>query len=204
MFENMIEAYADYERNLAAIKKLSDLACDKDVSPYDLCVELYPEKILYNGPATIVFWKDGTKTVVKAMDGVDANPYHGFTAALAKKIYGSSSKVNKIVGKYAPKDKMSTDGKTICYEPESCRYFKTTMEAIRKVERLVLSKCWMSLNEIYSELGLAYSNPLWNEVGFGFMWPLKFDIKKVMGPTGERRYILRLATKPIREEDILP
>lgn len=102
MFENIIEAYVDYERNLAAIKKLSDLACD-------LCVELYPEKIIYNGPATIVFWKDGTKTVVKAMNGVDANPYHGFTAALAKKIYGSSSKVNKIVDKYAPEDRTSTE-----------------------------------------------------------------------------------------------
>ena len=165
---------------------------------------LYPEKIIYNGPATIVFWKDGTKTVVKAMDGVDANPYHGFTAALAKKIYGSSSKVNKIVGKYAPEDKMSTDGKIICYEPESCRYLETTMKAIRKVERLVLFKYWMSLNEIYSELGLAYSSPLWDEVGFCFLRPLKFDIKETKTPHGERCYILRLATEPIRKEDILP
>lgn len=203
MFENIIEAYADYERNLAAIKKLSDLACDKDVSPYDLCVELYPEKIIYNGPATIVFWKDGTKTVVKAMDGVDANPYHGFTAALAKKIYGSSSKVNKIVGKYAPEDEICAEEKILCYEPESRRYFETTMKAIRKVERLVLFKYWMSLNEIYSELGLAYSSPLWDEVGFSFMRPLKFDIKKSNIPYVERCYILRLATEPIRKEDIL-
>lgn len=75
----------------------------------DMSNLLYPKKIIYNGPATIVFWKDGTKTVVKAMNGVDANPYHGFTAALAKKIYCSSSKVNKIVDKYAPEDKTSTE-----------------------------------------------------------------------------------------------
>ena len=57
----------------------------------------HPVKIIYNPPATIVFWEDGTKTVVKAMEGTVFNPYHGFTAALAKRVYGSSTRVNKIV-----------------------------------------------------------------------------------------------------------
>jgi len=29
---------------------------------------LAPKKVIYNGPATIVFWNDGTKTVVKCSE----------------------------------------------------------------------------------------------------------------------------------------
>lgn len=56
-----------------------------------------PLKIIYNDPATIVFWRDGTKTVVKRMEKEKFNPYTAFCAALAKKIYGSNSAVNRIV-----------------------------------------------------------------------------------------------------------
>lgn len=58
---------------------------------------LYPKKVIFNGPATIVFWKDGTKTVVKCSENDKANPYNGFCAALAKKIFGNNSRVQKIV-----------------------------------------------------------------------------------------------------------
>lgn len=56
-----------------------------------------PERILYNDPATIVFWKDGTKTVVKKSKGEKFNKYNAFCAALAKKIFENNSRVNKIV-----------------------------------------------------------------------------------------------------------
>lgn len=62
------------------------------------------KKIIYNPPATIVFWEDGSKTVVKCSryDGYD--PYFGFLAALAKKVYGNPSRVRKIVDKWAPEE----------------------------------------------------------------------------------------------------
>ena len=58
---------------------------------------LVPEKILFKPPATIVFWKDGTKTVVKCMEGETFNEYFGFLAALGKKIFGTNSELNRIV-----------------------------------------------------------------------------------------------------------
>lgn len=58
---------------------------------------LTPKKVIFNGPATIVFWRDGTKTVVKCSENDKANPYNGFCAALAKKIFGNNSKIQKIV-----------------------------------------------------------------------------------------------------------
>lgn len=56
------------------------------------------KRIIYHNPATIVFWEDGTKTVVKCMEGQQYEKYAGFCAALAKKIYGSTSKAKKISG----------------------------------------------------------------------------------------------------------
>lgn len=58
---------------------------------------LDPIKIIVNGPATIVFWEDGTKTVVKTAKGETWDIYHAFTAALAIKVFGSNSKIKKIL-----------------------------------------------------------------------------------------------------------
>lgn len=56
-----------------------------------------PYHIIFNDPATIVFWEDGTKTVVKRAEGEKWNEYNAFCAALAIKIFGNNSKVRKIV-----------------------------------------------------------------------------------------------------------
>ena len=55
------------------------------------------ERILRSGNATIVFWDDGDKTIVKkAPDEADSD-YIAFTAALGKKIYGSNSKLSRFI-----------------------------------------------------------------------------------------------------------
>ena len=48
------------------------------------------KKIIHNGPATIVYWDDDTRTVVKCMEGTVYDEYAAFCAAVCKKIYGSS------------------------------------------------------------------------------------------------------------------
>lgn len=63
---------------------------------------LTPKHIFHNRKTaeTIVIWKDGTKTVVKPMEGTpesEMSSYTAFTAALAKKLYGSNTQVNKVV-----------------------------------------------------------------------------------------------------------
>ena len=64
----------------------------------------YPKRIIFNDPATIVFWTDDTKTIVKCSKDEKFSPYFGFLAALAKKIYGNNSAVQRIVGKWIEKD----------------------------------------------------------------------------------------------------
>lgn len=48
----------------------------------------YIKNVIFNDPATIVFWKDGTKTVVKVMEGDEFDPYTGLAQAICKKALG--------------------------------------------------------------------------------------------------------------------
>lgn len=58
-----------------------------------------PKQIIYSGNRTIVFWNDGDKTIVKCAESQEYDEYTGFVAALAKKMYGSTSRVKKIIDK---------------------------------------------------------------------------------------------------------
>lgn len=46
------------------------------------------KKVIFNGPATIVIWGDGTKTVVKCADGDSYSKWAGFAMCIAKRLYG--------------------------------------------------------------------------------------------------------------------
>jgi hypothetical protein len=63
------------------------------------------KNIIFNDPATIVYWQDGTKTVVKTMHGDTFNEEYGVAMAYMKKIFGSSTGFKKLVTKYKPEVK---------------------------------------------------------------------------------------------------
>lgn len=46
------------------------------------------QRVMFNAPATIVFWKDKTKTVVKAQKGDKFDPEKGLAMAFAKRALG--------------------------------------------------------------------------------------------------------------------
>ena len=60
--------------------------------PYELYFaiprDLEIEKVIFNHPATIVFWNDGTKTVVKAQEGDGWDMEKGLAMCIAKKMLG--------------------------------------------------------------------------------------------------------------------
>ena len=61
------------------------------------------ERVVHNPPATIVFWKDKTKTVVKQQDGDEYDPEKGFLAACAKKFFGNDNQFNYEIKWHVPK-----------------------------------------------------------------------------------------------------
>lgn len=61
------------------------------------------KQIIFSGSKTIVLWKDGTKTIVTCGEGDTYDPYVGFCVAVTKKMFGSTSKVKKILNSYTKK-----------------------------------------------------------------------------------------------------
>lgn len=47
------------------------------------------KKVIFNNPATIVLWEDGTKTVVKVHEGDVYDPEKGLAMAISKKALGN-------------------------------------------------------------------------------------------------------------------
>ena len=45
------------------------------------------ERVIFNGPATILFWEDGEKTVVKLREGDGYDAEKGVMAAMLKRLY---------------------------------------------------------------------------------------------------------------------
>ena len=67
------------------------------------------KNVKFNGPATIVFWADGTKTVVKCQDGDDYSKEVGLAMCIVKKAFGNTSKYNDIFKKWCPSYDSETD-----------------------------------------------------------------------------------------------
>ena len=58
---------------------------------------LEPKRIIKNGIATIVFWNDGTKTIVKCAEDDEPDDYMAFCAAYCKKVFGSNSHLKRVI-----------------------------------------------------------------------------------------------------------
>ena len=58
------------------------------------------KNVIFNDPATIVFWTDGTKTVVKCQEGDIFDPEKGLTMAIAKKVYNNKGSYCNAIKKW--------------------------------------------------------------------------------------------------------
>ena len=83
------------------------------------------KRVIFSDPATIVFWEDGTKTVVKAHNE-DFDPEKGLAMAVCKRVYGD--KYHRVFKDYIPKE-----------EPEEIENyenaFKVATDAIKELAK---------------------------------------------------------------------
>lgn len=87
-----------YSRNYEDVSKLGLL--------FNSCLK-FPsiKKVIFNNPATIVYWTDGSKTVVKCQDGDTYSKETGLALCLAKKAMGNKGNYNDIFRKWIPEEK---------------------------------------------------------------------------------------------------
>lgn len=71
------------------------------VKSYEVVADTAIERVIFNNPATIVFWDDGTKTVVKCQgEGKKREKYDkekGLALCIAKKVLGNKSNFNNAI-----------------------------------------------------------------------------------------------------------
>lgn len=66
----------------------------------------YITKVVYNDPATIVWWSDGSKTVVRCQKGDTYSPETGLAMAICKRVFGNDNKFNKVFARWLPHDEV--------------------------------------------------------------------------------------------------
>lgn len=88
---------------LPVCKELPTLKFD---SPYGGRVPNLSKPPIFNPPATICYWTDGTRTVVKCQEGDTYSPEAGLALCYMKKVLGNTSRdLNKELHKYIPEEK---------------------------------------------------------------------------------------------------
>lgn len=106
--KNFVEDCHNYSEEDVKMTKImygQSVLYNKMAEPETFVVSFFDiDRVIFNNPATIVFWKDGTKTVVKAHGGDAFNPEVGLMACFTKKALGNKyeyyGKFNKIINKY--------------------------------------------------------------------------------------------------------
>ena len=109
-----LDAYKDYVRwyfkpNTTKLPEISMEA--KDYKNYiRWCFEPNTTKlpeikdIIFNEPATIILWADGTKTVVKCQEGEGYDPEKGMAMAISKKALGNKGNYCEVFKKWLPEE----------------------------------------------------------------------------------------------------
>ena len=108
------------------------------------------KNVIFNEPATIVFWEDGSKTVVKCQEGDIFDPEKGLTMAITKKVYGNK-------GNYCEEIKKWVDP------------YYAKMEAMDDIFDNFLEKLRKGCEDINAKLSLGFVNPAELRSSFGII-----------------------------------
>lgn len=104
------------------------------------------KNVIFNNPATIVFWSDGSKTVVKSnLD--DYDPEKGLAMAIAKKALGNEGNYYNVFKKWLPKDDetIETDQTNIgelFYDQKANDILNKALEDIKKNIKTSIPSSW--------------------------------------------------------------
>lgn len=92
------EMAIDYSRQSTERAKKNDIVL------FGMC-RVSIRKVIFNDPATIVLWSDGTKTVVKCGPEDSFDTEKGLAMAIVKKMAGNDNRFHKVFKQYPKKKK---------------------------------------------------------------------------------------------------
>lgn len=89
-------------------RQSTERAEKNDIVRFGMC-NVNIRKVIFNNPATIVLWSDGTKTVVKCGPDDIFDKEKGLAMAIAKKMAGNDSRFRKVFKKWCKPDETNED-----------------------------------------------------------------------------------------------
>ena len=85
-------------------RQSTERAEKNDIVKFGMCCVCI-RKVIFNDPATIVLWSDGTKTVVKCGPEDTFDMEKGLAMAIVKKMAGNDNRFHKVFKQYTNKKK---------------------------------------------------------------------------------------------------
>ena len=100
----MEKFWADNERK----KRAAEIVGRKFNTPTDRNGLPCVKQVIFHDPATIVYWTDGTRTVVKCQDGDVYDPEKGLAMAISKKALGNKVNYREVFKRWLPEEEVKT------------------------------------------------------------------------------------------------
>ena len=85
-------------------RQSTERAEKNDIVKFGMC-SVSIRKVIFNDPATVVLWSDGTKTVVKCGPEDTFDTEKGLAMAIVKKMAGNDNRFHKVFKQYTKKKK---------------------------------------------------------------------------------------------------
>ena len=101
--------------------------------------ELRIRNVIFNDPATIIVWNDGTKTVVKCGEDEIFDPEKGLAMAIVKKALGNKGNYYNQIKKWLPEKKDDESGLS-----EEKNVIQTAIATLRKA---IFGQCDVQVND---------------------------------------------------------
>lgn len=85
------------------------------------------KNVIFNDPATVVYWDDGTRTVVKCQEGDTYSKETGLALCIVKKYFGNKGNFNGVFKKWIPEETEAVE-KTETVEEISVEKMRVELE----------------------------------------------------------------------------
>ena len=93
------------------LRKPNVVACIKEETTMNCDIRSNIKDVIFSDRVTVILWKDGTKTMVRAGKHEDYDPEKGFAMAVCKKMFGNEGNYYEVFKKYVPIDHYVADKK---------------------------------------------------------------------------------------------
>lgn len=97
---------------------------------------------------------------------------------------------------------VTNNGKTLCYDPISGRYFYSTIDTVKRAELKIKEDIlksfsgYAALNDFYDEIGLPHIDPIGDDLGWNIENNIELHFSSQLNENGEPSIVLDFAVAP--------